>query len=148
MFLEKDLGKSVIRKVSTFVFIDKHSQDFVPFVGEQKCLAIVGDYVTIGKDFACGMKSPAYTLVHEHFKGKCPKERDYVRMRRGVSWAADLVFLDLPFGGVLHGTQPHPHWDHLTEDHVRYGIAVAAASLSDRGWLLVMCSSAGLLTDF
>ena len=102
--------------------------------------------MAIGRDFACGKKNPAYTLLHEHFKEKCPKERDYVRMRQNVSWATDFVFLDFPFGGVLHGTDPHPHWNHLVEDHVRYGISVAASSLSDKGWLLVMCSSTGMKT--
>ena len=81
VILGLECDQSVIRKVSTFIFIDKHSQGFVPFiVAEQNCLAIVGDYVAIGKDFASIMKNLAYTLVHENFKEKCPKQRDYVCM--------------------------------------------------------------------
>ena len=135
---------SIVSKVNTFVFVDTHAQDFAPPVGEHKCLALVGDYVSIGIDFASRSKNPAYTIIHEHLKEKCPKDREYIRMNRSVPWAADLVFLDIPFGGILHGMHPQPQWDHLLEEHVRYGISVAVASLSDRGWLLVMCSTTGI----
>ncbi|MCO5548748.1 hypothetical protein L7F22_002209 [Adiantum nelumboides] len=71
---------SIVSKVNTFVFVDTHAQDFVPLVGEHKCLALVGDYVSIGIDFASKSKNPAYTIIHEHLKEKCPKDREYTRM--------------------------------------------------------------------
>ena len=124
--------------------MEKHVQNSFLQNQDHGCLAIVGDYVAIGKDFASAKKNLAYTKVHEHLKSKCSNIMDYVRVGRTVAWAADLIFLDLPFGGGLKGAHPHPQWDRLTEDHVRYGISVGAASLSDRGWMLVRSSSAGL----
>lgn len=131
---------NIVKKVNTFIFVEKHVQSSFVQNQDHGCLAIVGDYVTIGKDFASGMKNSAYTKVHEQFKSKCSNIMDYVRVGCTMAWAADLVFLDLPFGG-LHGAHPHPQWDRLIEDHVRYRISVGATSLSDRGWMLVVRSS-------
>ena len=81
-------------------------------------LALVDDYVAIVCDFASSIKNKTYGMLHKHVLQHQPQGREYVRIGRHVSWAADMVFLDLPFGGILDGLHSSPTWDSLTEDHV------------------------------
>ena len=64
-------------------------------------------------------------------------------MGKSVLWAADLVFLDLSFDGDHSSPLTHPCWDVLSEDHVHYGILLAASTVFDARWLLVMASTRG-----
>ena len=52
------MGSNKVKSIITFVFVEKHAQNFFMFVGEQKCMAIVGDYVAIGEDFSLKLKNP------------------------------------------------------------------------------------------
>ncbi|KAI5055755.1 hypothetical protein GOP47_0029276 [Adiantum capillus-veneris] len=119
-----------------------------PWVAENglRCsdsLSIVGDYVLIGKDFAEGKKNKVYSQIHEHVlkhRVGCTK---YTKKGRQVKWAADFVFLDFPYGHDLHGSSINPAWDELSDDHVRYGISLSSAALSDFAWMLIMGSTGG-----
>lgn len=113
-----------------------------------KCLAIGGDYILIGKDLALGKKNPHFTTIHEHMMVHKQEGRQFIRKGKIVGWAADLVFLDLPFGGLTTGSIMSPIWDVLTEDHVRYGISLAVSSLADSGWLLIMASIGGIYKSY
>lgn len=89
-------------------------------------------------------QNSTFTLIHEHMTRVRPIERQYVKKGRVVTWASDFIFLDLPCGVLPRsGGEPCPIWDRLTEEHVRFGIALAASTLADCGWLLVMASFAG-----
>lgn len=83
-------------------------------------------------------------MIHEHMLKVRPSDLVYRRSSKLVAWAADFIFLDLPFGGLITGYGGDPVWDRITEDHVRAGIHLAWNTLSDSGWLLIMASFAGL----
>ena len=104
---------------------------------------LVEDYIAIAKDFSNGMKNPTFTRTHEYMMVHRPQGIGYIKKGRSVGWVVDLVFLDLPFGGICHGTVSSPPWDSISEDHVRYGIALAASTIADFGWVLIMASIGG-----
>lgn len=111
---------------------------------DTRCIAILGDYISIAADFREGIRNVSWSPVHDHMSRVRSVCEPYTRGGRPVSWAADLVFLDLPFGGFHVGSTPVPRWDICTEDHVRSGIHLAFSTLADSGWLLVMSSMAGI----
>lgn len=133
-------GRMVLRQSTTFVYLDELPVGKMATLGDAKCIATVGDYVSVAKDFSLGVKNVLWGVIHEHMMKSRPQGREYFRKGRLVGWAADFVFLDLPTGGVRH---PSPSWDVCTEDHVRHGLALASSTLSDNGWLLVMASFGG-----
>lgn len=79
-----------------FVYVNEHVGELLPSNVNLKCLAVVGYYIAIGKSFACGNQNSMYTSVHEHFMKYHPKDREYYSNGKLVSWASDMVFLDLP----------------------------------------------------
>ncbi|MCO5570505.1 hypothetical protein L7F22_024227 [Adiantum nelumboides] len=97
----------------------------------------VGDYIAMGQDFVSGKKNEVYTRIHEFFLA-VRIGKDYRRMGRKVKRTVDLIFLDFPTGSGLESIQGVPKQNRLTKEHVRYGVTVAAASLVDHGWLVMM----------
>lgn len=110
---------------------------------EHRCLAICGDYVSIASDFRSRIQSRPWMPIHEHMMKVRSDGVRYKRDGRLVPWAADLVFIDLPFGGFLHSTPSQPTWDKFTDEHVRSGIHLTHSTLADSGWLVVFGSIAG-----
>lgn len=106
----------------------------------------VGNYIEMGKDFAKAKKNVAYTKLHEFFAGLASIDKDYIRTGKKVKWAANLIVLDFPTGIGEDGKTKVPPWNELTEDHVRYGIAIAAVSLADDGWLVLICPLEGTIS--
>lgn len=109
-----------------------------------RCTAVTGDYIAIARDFSLGVRSPSWAVIHEHMLKFRRGDLVYRRSSKSVSWAADFIFLDLPFGGLIAGYGISPMWDRITEDHVRAGIHLAWNTLSDSGWLIIMASFSGL----
>ncbi|MCO5552123.1 hypothetical protein L7F22_005633 [Adiantum nelumboides] len=102
----------------------------------------VGDYIAMGQNFVSEKKNEVYTRTLEFFLA-IGIRKDYCRMGRKVKWAADFIFLDFPPGFGLESIQGVPRWNRLTKEHVRYEVTVAATSLSDHGWLVMMASLKG-----
>lgn len=112
---------------------------------ESKFGCCVGDYIQMGRDFEKGKRNEAYGEMHEFFCLHACKDHQYRREGRDVRWAAGLVFIDFPTGMVeVDAGGEVPLWDMLTEDHVRYGIAIGAASLDDAGWLVMISPLEGI----
>lgn len=63
-------------------------------------MVLHGDNVAIGRDISLGLKNLVYTKIHEHILRHLGKG---VKKGKSISWGANLVFLDLPFGGVHVG---------------------------------------------
>ncbi|MCO5549476.1 hypothetical protein L7F22_002947 [Adiantum nelumboides] len=136
-------GSSQLRRVLSFDYpddISMHGQISHDF---SRCIAITGDYIAISGDFSLGVRSPSWALIHEHMLKVIPRDLVYKRSSKSVSWAADCIFLDLPYGGLSSGYSVSPMWDRITEDHVRAGIHLAWNTLSDSEWLVIMASFAG-----
>ena len=119
----------------------------MPLVQNPKSNLVVGDYVIIRKNFVGGKQNDTFFSVHEFMKQNKPFGVIYMKRGRPVDWAVDFVFLELPFGGTHSGDNPSPSWDFISEDHVRYEIALASSFLVDSGWLLVMASMAGICSS-
>lgn len=49
-----------------------------------------------------------------------------------------------PIGSSVGGVEGVPPWNTLTDDHYLYSLGVAAASMDDNGWTLVMCSASSV----
>ncbi|MCO5613200.1 hypothetical protein L7F22_067476 [Adiantum nelumboides] len=138
--------KRLSKRTKHFIYLATHYLGYMPHVENPKSIVVVGDYITIGKDFMGGRKNDTFYSVHEFIKQNKPSGVNYTKMGKTVDWAADFIFLDLPFEGTQSGEDPCPTWDFVYEDHVRYGIGLAASTLADLGWLLVMASMVGDFT--
>ncbi|KAI5076442.1 hypothetical protein GOP47_0008507 [Adiantum capillus-veneris] len=135
--------KRLSKRTTQFIYLAAHSLRYTPHVENPKSIVVVDDYIIIGKDFAGGRKNDTFYSVHELIKQNKPSGVNYTKRGKVVDWAVDFIFLDLPFGRTQGGDNPCPTWDFVFEDHVRYGIDLAASTLADLGWLLVMASMAG-----
>ncbi|KAI5071655.1 hypothetical protein GOP47_0013906 [Adiantum capillus-veneris] len=80
----------------------------MPHVENTKSIVVAGDYVIIGKDFAGGRKNDTFYSVHEFIKQNKPSGVNYTKRGKTMDWAADFIFLDLPFGGTQGGDNPCP----------------------------------------
>ncbi|KAI5072521.1 hypothetical protein GOP47_0012627 [Adiantum capillus-veneris] len=136
-------GTIVARRSISFVYIMESPSHCLSSSMDTRCMAIVGDYIAIAVDYRAGIRNLAWVPVHEYFVWACSDSILYTRGTKSVSWAADLIFLDLPFGGSLLGSSTSPRWDICTEDHVRAGVHLAFSTLANSGWLLIMVSLAG-----
>ncbi|KAI5064834.1 hypothetical protein GOP47_0019529 [Adiantum capillus-veneris] len=148
--IEEDMGSMPVssgtimaRKTISFVYlVESPLQNISSFV-DTGCMAIVGDYIAIVADFRAGVQNPIWIPIHEHLSRARSEATLYTRAGRAVPWAADFIFLDLPFGRSLVGSSTLPQWDICSEDHVRAGVHLAFSALADSGWLLIMVSTAG-----
>lgn len=136
-------GRVVLKKSISYVFANELPYVDLPLLGVAKCIAAVGDYIAIARDFAAGVKNLTWVPIHDHLMMSRPQGGECIRKGRSVGWAADFIFLDLPFGGVQQTPPTCPSWDVCTEEHVRCGVALSASTLSDSGWLLIMASFGG-----
>ena len=103
-----------------------------------------GDYITIATDFHSGVWNVVWGVVHEHMLKTHVGDDVYRRGRRTVAWAADFIFLDLPFGGTLAPHGARPAWDTITEEHVCCGVHLAHSTLADSRWLVIMAAPIGV----
>ncbi|KAI5060227.1 hypothetical protein GOP47_0024647 [Adiantum capillus-veneris] len=127
-----------------FVFIPCPLNDLLPKESDATSYGcMVGDYLSMGKDFVAGIRSDAYKVVHEFFSKLGRNDSTYIRNGKPVKWASDLVFIDFPTGCFINKETTMPTWNVLTEAHIRMGITVAAASLRDSGWLVVWITLIG-----
>ncbi|MCO5561810.1 hypothetical protein L7F22_015434 [Adiantum nelumboides] len=134
---ELDYGIILFKELCVFAYsmvspVDLAYCGDAPFKG-----CDVGDYIAMGQDFVSGKKNEVYTRIHELFL-VVQIGKDYRRMRRKVKWATDFIFLDFPTGFDVGSIQGVLEWNRLTEEHVRYGVTVEAASLADHGWIFMM----------
>ncbi|MCO5550972.1 hypothetical protein L7F22_004467 [Adiantum nelumboides] len=135
-------GSSRLRRVLFFNYPDDiamHDQISHDF---SRCIAITGDYIAILGDFSLGVRSPSWAMIHENMLKVIPRDLVYKRSSKSVSWAANFMFLDLPYGGLSSGYSVSPMWDRITEAHVRAGIHLTWNTLLDSRWLLIMASVA------
>lgn len=136
-------NKRLSKRTTQFIYLAEHSLGAMPHIQNPRGIVVVGDYITIGQDFVAGQKNDTFFRVHEFMRQNKPSDMHAIKRGKSVEWAADFIFLDLPFGGTHGGDDPSPAWDFVSEDHVRYGIALASSTLADSGWLLVMAAMAG-----
>ncbi|MCO5574614.1 hypothetical protein L7F22_028403 [Adiantum nelumboides] len=140
---QETLGGLLVKKTSTFIYVPCIPVVSVPLSLDCRCMVAVGDYIAIATDFRASVKNSSWVAVHEHMLKARSKSIAYTRSGWDVAWAADFIFLDLPFGGTQHRQVPRLVWDYLTEEHVRCGIQLFASTLADSGWLLIMASLGG-----
>ncbi|MCO5557663.1 hypothetical protein L7F22_011232 [Adiantum nelumboides] len=133
-------GSSRLRRVVSFDYLDDISMHGQISHDFSRCIAITRDYIAISGDFSLGVRSPSWAMIHEHMLKVIPRDLVYKRSSKSVSWAANFIFLDLPYGGLSSGYSVSPMWDRITEDHVRAGIHLAWNTLSESRWLLIMAS--------
>lgn len=145
MIVYVSIGRGVIiaKRTISFVFLPQRLDGLLAHAQDHRCLAVHGDYIVVGRDFSLGLKNPVYTQIHEHVMRHVGMGGQAVKKGRPVSWAADLICLYLPFGGEHVVGEGTPTWDTLSEDHFKYGIALASSSLSDSGWLLIATPLSG-----
>ncbi|KAI5076304.1 hypothetical protein GOP47_0008369, partial [Adiantum capillus-veneris] len=136
-------GTIVARRSISFVYIMESPSHCLSSSMDTRCMAIDGDYIAIAADYRAGIRNLAWVPVHKHLVRARSDSILYTRGTKSISWAADLIFLDLPFGGSLLGSSTSPCWDICIEDHVRAGVHLAFSTLADIGWLLIMVSLAG-----
>ncbi|MCO5608266.1 hypothetical protein L7F22_062472 [Adiantum nelumboides] len=139
---ERD-GRMTQKKVFSYIYVSEISIGLLSSSGDGRCMAVAGDYIAIANDFRVGKRNPIWMPIHEHMLKARATDLQYNKCGRVVAWAADFIFLDLPFGGLHHPSGSQPPWDVCSEEHVRSGIHLALSTLADLGWLLIMASSAG-----
>ena len=116
-----------------YTFVCAPIMDHSPTIdqGVDRCIALTGDYITIATDFRSGVRNVVWGAVHEHMLKTHVGDDVYRRGRQTVAWAADFIFLDLPFGGALAPHGARPAWDTITKEHVRCGVHLAHSTLED-----------------
>lgn len=95
------------------------------------------DYIALGKQILQGDFTEGFNEMRAFFLGSGGHGR--IRNNKACAWSVDLCLVDLPTGSSVGGVEGVPPWNTLTDDHYLYSLGVAAASMDDNGWTLVMC---------
>ncbi|MCO5615026.1 hypothetical protein L7F22_069314 [Adiantum nelumboides] len=100
------------------------------------------DYIALGKQILQGDFMEGFNEMRGFFLGSGGHGR--IRNNKACAWSVDLCLVDLPTGSSVGGVEGVPPWNILTDDHYLYSLGVAAASMDDNGWTLVMCSASSV----
>ncbi|MCO5603336.1 hypothetical protein L7F22_057486 [Adiantum nelumboides] len=100
------------------------------------------DYIALGKQILQGDFTEGFNEMRGFFLGSGGHGR--IRNNKACAWSVDLCLVDLPTGSSVGGVEGVPPWNILTDDHYLYSLGVAAASMDDNGWTIVMCSASSV----
>ncbi|MCO5564165.1 hypothetical protein L7F22_017821 [Adiantum nelumboides] len=100
------------------------------------------DYIALGKQILQGDFTEGFNEMRGFFLGSGGHGR--MRNNKACAWSVDLCLVDLPTRSSVGGVEGVPPWNILTDDHYLYSLGVAAASMDDNGWTLVMCSASSV----